>query len=239
MNEQGTQQVTTRSRRFLWVTAFSAVIVLLSTALTSACGTVKSTTAYQMTTTAVPSTTLAPSTSIANTSVLPPVTTSATTPNPINTGSGDKFTVPWAKPAGTSLPYLTFYNSLKYTNDWLWVKQESPDTVRIGFTDYAQLAVGNFWSVGFSKVGTVLKRGDTFGFIQGEDTMDVNLQAPVAGTILSINQAVLSDYFLINWYPYDAGWLVEIKTSNPDDMDLLLTAAQYARQCCPPCHCNN
>jgi glycine cleavage system H protein len=128
---------------------------------------------------------------------------------------------------------------VKYTNDWLWVKQESPDTVRIGFTDYAQLAVGNFWSINLDGPGTVLTRGTTFGFVQGEDTMDVNLTTPVSGTILEINQNVLADYYLINQSPYDAGWLVLVRISNPDDLNLLLTAAQYASQCCPPCHCNN
>jgi glycine cleavage system H protein len=128
---------------------------------------------------------------------------------------------------------------LKYTNDWLWVKQESADTVRIGFTDYAQLAVGNFWTVVLSNPGTVLNRTETFGFIQGEDTMDVNLAAPVSGTIISINQTVLSDYRLINLDPYGAGWLVTIQMRNPDDLKLLLTASQYALNCCPPCHCDN
>lgn len=55
------------------------------------------------------------------------------------------FTVGWQAPSGTSLPYLTFYNDSKYTNDWLWVKPEASDTVRIGFTEYAQMAIGSIW----------------------------------------------------------------------------------------------
>lgn len=157
----------------------------------------------------------------------------------INTGTDDKFTVDFPASNGTSLPYLTFYNSMKYTNDWLWVKQESADTVRIGFTDYAQLAMGNFWSLNLPETGAVITRGATFGFAQGEDSMDVNLTAPVSGTVLEVNQDVLTDYYLINQSPYDAGWLVLVQMSNPADLNLLLTAAEYASQCCPPCHCNN
>jgi glycine cleavage system H protein len=147
------------------------------------------------------------------------------------------FTVAWQAPSGTSLPYLTFYNDMKYTNDWMWVKPEASGTVRIGFTGYAQMAMGSISFIRLPEPGTVLTRDTTFGFLQGADTMDVNLNAPVSGTILEVNRAVLADYYLINQSPYDAGWLVVVQMSNPADLNLLLTAAQYASQCCPPCHC--
>ncbi|GEM_PF-172863 len=239
MNEQDFYQENTYPSLPLRVKAIIVAIVVLATVIAPACeGGAKSSTAYQTTAAGIQTA----ETSIASVNITASLTSATVitaAASSINTGSADRFTVPWAKPAGTSLPYLTFYNSLRYTNDWLWVKQESADTVKIGFTDYAQLAMGSVWSVDFSKSGSVVKRGDTFGFIQGEDTMDVNLQSPVAGVLMSVNQAVLADYYLINWYPYDAGWLVTMKMSNPDDLNLLLTAAQYARQCCPPCHCNN
>jgi glycine cleavage system H protein len=128
---------------------------------------------------------------------------------------------------------------MKYTNDWLWVMPESADTVKIGFTDYAQAAMGPIWSIDINPAGTPVNRGFTFGFVQGEDTMDLNLTAPVSGIILSVNQEILKDFSLINSSPYVRGWLVEVKISHPEELNLLLTAAQYARQCCPPCHCNN
>jgi hypothetical protein len=63
-------------------------------------------------------------------SVTTPVTTT-TGLAPIDTGTGTTFTVAWQAPGGTSLPYLTFYNNMKYTNDWLWVKLESEILLRI------------------------------------------------------------------------------------------------------------
>ena len=213
---------------------------LTSIILLSACGsTVKYSTIAHTAVNFSQNATVVTTISAAKTTAAGTVTPVISAINPIDTGTADRFTVPWAPPAGTSLAYLTFYNSLKYTNNWLWVRQESADVVRVGFTEYAQLAVGNFWFVGFSKAGTVSKLGDTFGFIQGEDSKDVHLQAPVAGTILAVNQAVLNDYRLINVSPYDEGWLVTFKMSNPDDLKLLLSAAEYALHCCPPCHCVN
>jgi glycine cleavage system H protein len=167
----------------------------------------------------------------------PPLTT-VTVP-PIGTGTGVTFTLAWQPPNGTSLPYLTFYNNMKYDNQWLWVKPEPDGTVRIGFTEYAAIAMGPIWSIDLPGPGTPIRRGFTFGFMQGEDTMDVNLTAPVSGTVLEVNREVLQDFSLVNRSPYDRGWLVTVRMSHPEDLDLLLTAAEYAGHSCPPCHCNN
>jgi glycine cleavage system H protein len=174
--------------------------------------------------------------------LVPGITTSVTTTTglaPIDTGTGISFTVDFPRPGGTSPPYMLFYNNVKYTNKHLWVRQESPDTVRIGFTDYGQAAIGPLWYLILPEPGTLLNRGFTFGFVQGEDTQDINFTAPVSGIVLEVNRDVLSDFYLIHQSPYDAGWLILVRMSNPDDLNLLLTAAEYARTCCPPCHCNN
>ena len=94
------------------------------------------------------------------------------------------------------------------------------------------------WTIILPDPGTELVRGSTFGFMQGEDTMDVNLTAPVSGTVIETNYAVLDEYDLVNEFPYTTGWFIVVKMSNPDELNDLLTAAEYASWC-PPCHCNS
>ena len=177
-------------------------------------------------------------TTISPSATLSPVTSTISL-TPIDTGTAISFTMDFPKPGGTSPPYLIFYNNVKYTDKHLWVRQESPDTVRIGFTDYGQSAIGALWYLTLPEPGIVLNRGYTFGFVQGEDTQDINFTAPVSGVVLEVNRDLLSDFYLIHQSPYDAGWLILVRMSNPDDLNLLMTAAEYARTCCPPCHCNN
>ena len=237
LNLRNGRQRNSRLLRIAGLIATSVISIMLPLACRGGASQV-TVTANPTTGTSTQSTAAASTISPGKTTTLTPTTITSTT-NPVNTGTGDQFTVSWVRPSSTSTPYLTFYNSLKYTNDCFWVKQEPGNIARIGFTDYAQQAMGNFWSLDFSKPGTVLKRGDTFGFAQGEDTMDVNIESPVSGTLLTVNPDVLADYRLITLYPYDAGWLVTIQMNNPDDLKLLLTAAQYVQNCYPPCHCNN
>jgi glycine cleavage system H protein len=118
------------------------------------------------------------------------------------------------------------------------VRVEADNDVRIGFTDYGQRAVGYFRNVELPQPGAILQVDYTFGFVQG-GYMEYNLTAPVSGTVVQTNQDVRDNHFLINQSPYDAGWLIVVHMSHPDDLKLLLSAGEYANQCCPPCHCAN
>lgn len=112
------------------------------------------------------------------------------------------------------------------------------NTATIGFTDYGQLAIGDPQLLVLPQPGTLIEKNYDFGWVQGGYMM-WNLIAPVSGTVIQTNEAVLADYYLINQSPYGAGWLVVVQMSNPDDLNSLLTPAEYASECCPPCHCEN
>jgi glycine cleavage system H protein len=54
-----------------------------------------------------------------------------------------------------------------------------------------------------------------------------DLYAPLAGTLSSINENVLSDPSLINADPYGEGWMIEL-TARHDEINDLLAPDQYA-----------
>jgi glycine cleavage system H protein len=51
--------------------------------------------------------------------------------------------------------------------------------------------------------------------------------APVAGTVVAVNDAVASGPELLNSDPYGEGWLCEIEFDGPDAVAGLLDAAAY------------
>jgi glycine cleavage system H protein len=171
--------------------------------------------------------------------------TAAGTTVPLTTGvpvsmAPVELTVAWPSPAGTLPPMLIFRTDRLYTNWHLWVKQETPDTVRLGITFYGQLGVGRPDEIGMPESGSVMEKGKSFGcYIIGDDCMIFDFAAPVNGTILEVNQDVLRDRELINASPYDDGWLVLVKIDNSSDLDDLLTYGEYFKSSCPPCHCNH
>jgi glycine cleavage system H protein len=53
------------------------------------------------------------------------------------------------------------------------------------------------------------------------------IYAPVAGTVVAVNETVVASPELVNSDPYGAGWLCDISTSDAADFEALLDAEAY------------
>ena len=51
--------------------------------------------------------------------------------------------------------------------------------------------------------------------------------SPISGEVLAVNQLVIDSPEIVNEDPYDQGWLVLVKPSQPDEMDDLMVASDY------------
>ena len=51
--------------------------------------------------------------------------------------------------------------------------------------------------------------------------------APLSGEVIAVNEAVSETPELINEDPYDGGWLVKVRLSNPDEANELMDAHAY------------
>ena len=54
-----------------------------------------------------------------------------------------------------------------------------------------------------------------------------DIYAPINGTVVAVNDALVSTPEFVNQDPYDQGWMVVVKAANPADVDGLLDAASY------------
>jgi len=113
-----------------------------------------------------------------------------------------------------------------YTSEGLWVKKY--DSVAcIGITDFFQQRNGDMAFVHISAVGTELKPGDELASVE---TIKVNLSlpSPVSGTILNINNKVVTSPEFVNQHPYTDGWLCELTLNNWEkESKNLLSPNQY------------
>ncbi len=117
---------------------------------------------------------------------------------------------------------------LRYAKSHEWLKLESDGTATIGISDYAQNSLGDITYVQMPKVGAVLKAGETFGVVESVKAAS-DLYAPVAGTVLATNPALESAPETVNKSPYDAGWMMKLKLTNPADAATLLDAGAYTK----------
>ena len=116
--------------------------------------------------------------------------------------------------------------NLKYTKDHEWAKIEG-DVATIGITEYAQGELGDVMYIELPAVGTSVEQGSSFGSIEAVKAAS-DLYAPVSGEIIEVNEALNDEPEKVNASPFDEGWFVKIKMSNPDEANELLDSGKYS-----------
>jgi len=106
-----------------------------------------------------------------------------------------------------------------------WVKVDG-DTATIGISDYAQHHLGDIVFVEMKDKNTVLKKGDVLTTIESVKSAS-DIYSPLSGTIIDMNPTLDQDTALVNTSPYDEGWIVKIKISNPMEIKELMNDQDY------------
>ncbi len=116
-------------------------------------------------------------------------------------------------------------DDLKYTKEHEWVRLEG-DIATVGITDFAQGELGDIVFVELPEVGTTVEQTKPFGTIEAVKTL-AELFSPVSGTVEAINEEVIEDAGIINSDPYEKGWMIKIRLSDPQAVESLLSPDEY------------
>jgi len=119
-------------------------------------------------------------------------------------------------------------DNLKYTKDHEWLKVDG-DTALVGVSDYAQHELGDIVYIEVETVGETLSKGEAFGTIEAVKTVS-DMYMPVGGEVLEFNEELTSKPEMVNKDPYEAGWIVKIRITDPAEVAELLDAAAYKAQ---------
>lgn len=114
---------------------------------------------------------------------------------------------------------------LRYTNEHEWIRVEG-DVAYVGITDYAQSELGEIVFLDINTVGESLAQGEVFGSVEAVKTVS-DLNMPVAGEVLEVNETINDQPELVNSDPYGEGWMIKIQMTNPAELDTLLDADAY------------
>ncbi len=120
---------------------------------------------------------------------------------------------------------MEFPVNLRYTKEHEWARQEG-NRVVVGITDYAQKELGDVVFVELPEVGTTVEAMGTFGVVESVKAVS-DLYAPVSGTIVEANIILEDQPELVNASPYGQGWMVVIEAVHVEELQQLLTAAEY------------
>ncbi|MDR2810364.1 MAG: glycine cleavage system protein GcvH [Tannerellaceae bacterium] len=120
---------------------------------------------------------------------------------------------------------MNFPAHLKYTQDHEWLRVEGNEAY-VGITDYAQNELGEIVYVDVPTLGETLKKEEVFGTIEAVKTVS-DLFMPASGEVLAVNPELENNPERVNEDPYGKGWIIKISLTNPEEVDTLLSAAQY------------
>jgi len=109
---------------------------------------------------------------------------------------------------------------LRYTKEHEWARRQG-EVIVIGITAHAVDQLGDITMVSLPEVGTVVTLGESFGDIDSVKAVS-ELFAPISGEIVKCNEALDETPEIVNEAPYGSGWLLEIKPSDPTQLEGLL-----------------
>lgn len=121
---------------------------------------------------------------------------------------------------------MSYPADLKYTKEHEWIRDNGDGTATIGITEFAQSELGDIVYVELNDAGESYGKDDVFGTVEAVKTVS-ELFMPVAGEVVETNTALGDEPELVNDDPYGKGWMIKIKPDNMDDINTLLTAAEY------------
>jgi len=113
----------------------------------------------------------------------------------------------------------------RFTKEHEWVKK-TEDLVIIGITKFAQEQLGDIVSIEFPEKGSEFKQNEVMAIIDSVKASS-DIYCPVDGVIIQVNEKLFEHPELINQSPYDEGWIIKLKPSNPQQFDALLSKEQY------------
>ncbi len=116
-------------------------------------------------------------------------------------------------------------SNLRYHQEHEWVRLEGKQAT-IGISHFAQDALGDIVFIDLPKVGTQVSAGQQIGEVESTKTTST-IYTPITGTIAKVNTDLNDHPEVVNSDPYGKGWMAVITVSNPEEVEKLMTAAQY------------
>ena len=116
-------------------------------------------------------------------------------------------------------------DDVRFTENHEWARAENDD-VRVGISDYAQDQLGDIVFVEMPQVGSTYDKGQEFGTVESVKAV-AELYMPIGGEVLATNTALEDSPELVNKNPYNDGWMIRIKASDPAELDTLMAKGAY------------
>jgi glycine cleavage system H protein len=127
-------------------------------------------------------------------------------------------------------------DGLYYTEEHEWASRLDDGTVAVGVTDYAQKQLHEIVYVELPEVGADVEQLSVIGAVESVKAVS-DMNCPVSGSVVEVNDELLDSPELINDDPYGEGWIAKIEPSDMEgDKVRLMDAEAYRKHVAEQAH---
>ena len=121
----------------------------------------------------------------------------------------------------------TYPDDLKYHPEHDWAKVDG-ETATFGITWFAQDQLGEVVFVELPEVGASVAANASYAEVESVKAVS-DVFAPLTGEVTEVNEGLGEKPESINDDPYESGWLVKVKLSDPSEVESLLDVDAYKK----------
>ncbi len=118
---------------------------------------------------------------------------------------------------------------LKFCESHEWV-HVADGVATVGISAFAVTELTDLVFMALPKVGQQVAAGQEFGEVESVKAVSP-MYSPVSGEIVEVNDSLANQLEILNSDPYNAGWIMKVKLSDPSELDKLLSWDAYQKQC--------
>jgi glycine cleavage system H protein len=115
---------------------------------------------------------------------------------------------------------------IRFSKEHEWLVLNERGIATIGISDFAQRQLGDIVSVELPTVGSAFSQMQPMAIVDSVKASS-DIYSAVSGKVVQVNEDLIEKPELINQSPYNLGWIVKIKLSNPQELKQLMTKEEY------------
>lgn len=116
-------------------------------------------------------------------------------------------------------------DDLKYLDTHEYVRLEG-EIATLGISAFAVDQLGDIVFLELPDVGDALEKGESFGTIESVKAVE-DMYAPISGTVIERNEAMIDSPELISEDPYGEGWFLKVRIDDDENLGDTLSASEY------------
>jgi glycine cleavage system H protein len=117
-------------------------------------------------------------------------------------------------------------SELKYSKSHEWVRLNDDGSVTVGITDHAQELLGDLVYVEVPEAGSELDAEQACAVVESVKAAS-DVYAPLAGTVLAVNESLADSPEVVNRDAYGDGWIMQLKPADSNALNELMDAGEY------------